>query len=113
MKILKILEGFWYNHIVFFFNPNHYALREVKRRREICKSCFYYDRFGWSKEAKIKGFPACKACGCMIAEKTACISCECGMVEIGKDPKWGPIKTKDEDVAQSYVDGKDKQNARI
>jgi hypothetical protein len=86
------MEGVWFNHIVFFFNKKHWAYKEVLHRRAICMQCPYYDKYGAGRKTVLKGLPACYLCGCNIDEKTACLSCECTLVELDRRPKWSALK---------------------
>lgn len=95
----KILEGIWYNHVVFFFNKKHWAKREVEHRRNICDTCPYLDRIGRGNNVILKGQPACSFCGCNIKEKTACLSCECAHIE----PKWKAISIKNEHLIEEWL----------
>lgn len=79
------------SRITVFFNRKPY----VKKRRTICNGCIYN-----SKNVKNKGLKSillsiantftsyCTACGCGILFKTSVPSAECGLAEIGKEPKW-------------------------
>lgn len=60
----------------------------AKSRLEICHSCTYFDPTGTSPKATIKGLPSCSACGCVLHLKVHCMSCNCGMEELGLTPLW-------------------------
>lgn len=98
----KILEGIWYNHIVFHFNKTHWAKKLVEERRTICSTCKYLDRYGLSERVVLKGKPACSLCGCNIQEKTACLSCECPIEDF---PKWKGVKVKNDYLIEAKLDG--------
>ena len=101
----KILEGLWYNHVVFFFNKKHWAKKVVDLRRIECYTCPYLDRDGSGEKAIVKGSPSCSICGCLIWEKTASLSSDCAMVEIGKEPRWKAVKVKNvDDIENSLND---------
>ncbi len=102
----KILEGIWYNHVVFFFNKKHWAINLVKHRRAICQECPHFDKHGFSELVVLKGLPACGLCGCNINEKTACLSCHCSLKDEGKAPKWEATTEKQarvENQIQKYL----------
>lgn len=105
----KILEGMWFNHIVFFFNKKHWALKLVKNRREICKACPHLDKEGKSEEVIIPGFPACGICGCNIKEMTASLSYSCP-----DNPKrWEPIQVKNDYILEDHVTTNDRKNGQV
>lgn len=91
---LKILEGIWYNHIVFFFNKKHWAIKIVQHRRAICHNCPFFDEKGVTERVIIRGLPSCSICGCNINEKTACLSCNCALKDKGKTALWDRIENK-------------------
>jgi len=105
-KKWKILEGVWYNHIVFTFNKKHWAFKKVDERRQICAGCPFLDADGSSENTVIKGKPACGICGCNIKELTACLSCNCS----ADQPYWTAINIKDDYKIEAAIDIKDKQN---
>jgi hypothetical protein len=101
----KILEGIWYNHIVFYFNKKHWAKKLVEDRRKICASCPYLDKEGKEKKTIIKGLPACGLCGCNIKEKTACLSCQCTLGEFETVPRWEAVNIKNDYLIEAKLDG--------
>lgn len=109
----KILEGLWYNHIVFFFNKTHWAVRQVDQRRDICSDCPNLDLTGTGPNVVIKGHPACAICGCNIKELTACLSCSCSLTQIGQEPNWKPIKVKNDYKIESKIETKDKRDDKV
>lgn len=82
----KILNGIFN----FFFKSkiDRRTKLMIKNRISICKGCNHYDQKGLSKNAAIKGKPACDICGCNIKLLTACTTCECSLADIGEEPKW-------------------------
>lgn len=60
----------------------------AKARMDICRSCPYYDPEGISEKVILRGLESCAACGCALALKTHCMSCNCGMEELGLTPLW-------------------------
>jgi len=100
----KILEGIWYNHIVFFFNKTHWAYHEVKKRREACLSCPYFDKDGTGPNVVVDGQPSCGICGCVIVELTACLSCDCSD---DATPRWRALKLKQEEVIEEKINIRD------
>lgn len=57
-------------------------------REELCKSCPYYDKFGISENAVIKGEPSCSICGCNISYLVRSMQSRCSREEIGEIPLW-------------------------
>lgn len=108
----KILEGIWYNHIVFFFNKTHWAFREVNKRRNICSECPNLDKEGVGENVVIRGKPNCGVCGCVITELTACLSCKCSLSEIEESPKWDSIFLKDDYKIESKITVNDQVHRR-
>lgn len=88
----KILEGLWYNHVVFLFNKKHWAAYEVEQRRAICAKCPLLDKEGKGENVLLPGLPSCGVCGCNIKELTACLSCECSYED---DPKWFALEREE------------------
>lgn len=68
-------------------------------RMDICKTnaCGYYDPEGRSEKAVMPGSPCCGACGCSLALKTRCMSCKCGITDLGKEPLWDSMSMEGED----------------
>lgn len=102
-KKWKILEGLFYNHIVFYFNKKHWAKKEVEERRKICMSCPFLDRYGEAEVTVIKGKPACGICGCNIMELTASLSSECSATERGMFSKWKSINIKNSQKIEESI----------
>jgi hypothetical protein len=109
-KKWKILEGIWYNHVIFKLNKTHWAYREVKIRRSECASCEFLDKDGSGPEAVIKGKPACGICGCNIKELTACLSCSCSLSDVSENPKWKAISLKKDYLIEEKIDKLDNGN---
>lgn len=105
----KILEGLWYNHIVFFFNKKHWAFKLVQKRREICASCPMLDEKGTGPEVVIKGKPACGICGCNIKELTASLSSDCS----ADTPLWKGVSIKKDYEIEALIQTKDIQDDYI
>lgn len=63
-------------------------------RKDICDKC--EENNG---ECLIPGTgPCCGACGCVLKYKIRSMSSACGLVQIGKEPKWYPVlSVKDDD----------------
>lgn len=100
----RIIEGIYYNHIIFHINKLHWAKRLVDQRRLICSGCKHYDQYGTSKRVIITGKPACSLCGCNIKEKTACLSCNCSLIDNGKIPLWSSISIKNDYLIEEKLD---------
>ena len=72
-----------------------------KKRMSICGSCKYNSANKSDSELtaaeKVKlstvcsGDSVCTACGCCVSRKARVKESVCGMVELGLEPKWGPI----------------------
>lgn len=63
-------------------------------RTKICKSnvCTYYDETGTSKNAFVKGKPACGICGCNIKLLTSLPEAVCSLQDLNEKPLWGVKK---------------------
>ena len=91
-KLTKILQ----NKSKIFEGIKNYIFKKedveeiAQIRMDICKTnaCGYYDPEGKSPEAVVPGIPSCGACGCSLEIKTRCMSCKCGLSELGKEPLW-------------------------
>lgn len=97
----KIIEGIWNNYF-----PNAYVERVAEKRLKICRSnmCGYYDKWGESEAAFIKGFEACASCGCKLSYATRSLSKECGISEKGLPPLWGSeMNEQEEDEFRNKV----------
>ncbi len=101
----KILEGLWYNHVVFFFNKTHWARKLVEERRNQCATCPYLDKEGINDNTVLKGIPACSLCGCSISEKTACLSCNCTLKDYGLDHRWDAVNIKNDYLIEAKLNG--------
>jgi hypothetical protein len=100
----KILEGVWYNHVVFFLNKKHWAIKLVLHRRAICQTCEHYDEEGKGDNVILKGLPACGLCGCNEKEKTACLSCHCSLKDFDKLPLWDKVVVKNDYLIESQIE---------
>lgn len=80
------------SRITFYTRRNE---KFVKERRAICKTCPLNSRYIKQPRYKsiyyniVNTFSAyCTVCGCGIKFKTSVPSAECGLADIGKEPKW-------------------------
>lgn len=91
----QIAEGF-YNAYV---SSNEEIKAEKERRITICESnvCGHYDAKGETEKVVLKGQPACAACGCNIPAKPAVMWLHCSLKELGQQPLWEAITTKEQD----------------
>lgn len=105
----KILEGLWYNHVVFVFNKKHWAMKIVKQRRAICAVCPLLDKEGTGKNVILKGKPACSICGCSIRELTSSLSSDCSTIP----SKWEAVNRSDDYKLEAYINTKDLQDDQI
>lgn len=75
-----------------------------KERLSICNDCEYnsdnkeYSELKETHKLSISticsGSPVCTACGCCILKKIGESTESCGLVELGKDPKWNAVKVE-------------------
>lgn len=84
----EILEGVK-NTVV----KDEFVEQVAEHRMKICKSCEYYD----GKCAVGGTAPCCGACGCSLGFKTRAMSTFCGLTKLGKDPKWLPVMTQEQE----------------
>lgn len=77
IQLKQIWEG-WTN-LLFKFK-NRKINRIKKKRLQICRDCKMNSIYGNSKRLD----EHCTLCGCNIAAKISCLSCECPMT------KWKP-----------------------
>lgn len=87
----KDIKKILLSRVTVIFNRKPY----VRERRQICNNCPYNSKngkIGSVRDAMLvlaNTFTRyCTACGCGIAFKTSVPSAECGLAEIGKEPKW-------------------------
>lgn len=65
----------------------------AKYRLEICEKC---NEKG--NECLVPGTaPCCAACGCSLKLKVRSLSSACGLIEKGKNPKWLPVLSQDDE----------------
>lgn len=86
----QIWEGF-YNTYLNFSERN--KIKKISKKRiEICRSnkCGLYDKYGESQMAFIPGSESCGGCGCLLKEKTSCLTCSCFLETLGQVPMWEP-----------------------
>jgi hypothetical protein len=86
MKISEIYEG-WRNNL---FPPERLAqLIETTSgtRMDICNSCEFHSK----NHKSIRPDAHCTNCGCTLAAKTKCLSCECPL------SKWKAILTQEQE----------------
>lgn len=84
----QIIEGYFNRYLNF---KNKKTIQDISNERLlICRSniCGLYDKDGTSELAYVKGAESCGGCGCMLAEKTSCLSCDCYLAEINQVPLW-------------------------
>lgn len=74
-------------------------------RLKICESC---NEKG--DECLVPGTaPCCAACGCSLKFKVRSLSSACGLIEKGKDPKWLPVLSQ-EDEDKYFADIKSEED---
>lgn len=86
LKIIKfrkqILEGVA-NTII----KKDFVETVAAHRQTICDTC---DEYGG--ECLVPGTgPCCGACGCSLQFKLRSMSSPCGLISLGKEPKWLPV----------------------
>lgn len=87
------------------FKQEHIELVS-KERLEICRTntCGYHDPKGESDAAVHKGHESCGACGCRLDLKTRSLSSDCGLKDLGKEPLWIALVSKqDEEMIDSQI----------
>ena len=69
----------------------------AEHRMAICDKC---DQKG--DECLVPGTgPCCAACGCCLEFKVRSLSSACGLIQVGRDPKWLPVlSVKDDEKLQ-------------
>lgn len=82
-----------------YLSWNEDVKKEAQRRLEICQSnqCGYWDSTGQADELVMKGEPGCKACGCRGSLKVNCMTCNCSLLDMGKEPLWKAVLDEEQD----------------
>ena len=84
----QILEGLG-NTI----KPNAFVELVAAYRLKICDDCKYK-----GNDCLVIGTgPCCSACGCSLKLKVRSLSSACGLFEVGKQPKWFPVVTQNQE----------------
>lgn len=90
MSLGQIYEG-WKNHLLPTERIKEFVEHVAEVRMDICIQC---DEHSFNKEnyKSIRPDAHCTNCGCTLAAKTKCLTCECPL------KKWmaAPIPTEDE-----------------
>ncbi len=90
----KIAEGLYNTYI------SHDAdiKTEAARRLSLCKEnlCGFWDE-GTNSRLMVKGKGGCILCRCEGEYKTHCMSCHCSLKDIGEEPRWEALLTKEQD----------------
>jgi hypothetical protein len=95
MKLGQIYEG-WKNHLLPEERMKAYIEYVSQERLDICTQCeeHSYNKPEDTLVSVLRPDAHCTNCGCTLAAKTKCLSCECPL------KKWGPV---DEPNNQSYA----------
>ena len=84
----KILEGV--TNTIF---KKQFVETVAAYRVSICEKCSEK-----GDECLVPGTaPCCAACGCSLKFKVRSLSSACGLIEKGKDPKWLPVLSQDDE----------------
>lgn len=88
MSLGQIYEG-WKNHLLPEERNKAFIEHVASVRMDICIQC---DEHSFNKKNSIRPDAHCTNCGCTLAAKTKCLTCECPL------KKWmaAPIPTDDE-----------------
>lgn len=59
-------------------------------RLDICRTnyCRYYDKYGESENAVLKGEESCGVCGCNLSYLVRVMEESCSLKDIGEEPLW-------------------------
>lgn len=81
----KILKAFY-----AYIKGDKRTVDMSQERLKICQSniCGYYDAFGTSDNAVVKGNAACGICGCNLKIMSSLAEAECSLSSIGSNPLW-------------------------
>ncbi len=90
MKLGQIYEG-WKNHLLPEERLKAYIEYVSEERMNICNTC---DKHSKNHHTPLRLDDHCTDCGCTLAAKTKCLSCECPL------KKWGHV---DEPNNTSYA----------
>jgi hypothetical protein len=95
MKLGQIYEG-WKNHLLPEERMRAYIEYVSQERLDICTQCeeHSYNKPEDTLTSVLRPDAHCTNCGCTLAAKTKCLSCECPL------KKCGPV---DEPNNQSYA----------
>ena len=99
MNFKQILEG-WRNNTI---PPSH--LKDLikttsEERMKICLDCGYHSKY----HKTLRPDAHCVNCGCTLAAKTKCLSCECPI------DKWTAVLTDaQEEQLKNMINGKEDQ----
>lgn len=83
MSLKQIYEG-WKNHLLPEDRMKDFINYVSEERMAICTECEEHS-YNKPEQAMLRPDAHCTNCGCTLAAKTKCLSCECPL------KKWGPI----------------------
>ena len=81
MKINELIEG-WRNHLLPRKELELIIEQTSQERMEVCNNCEHVS----TKHKSVRPDVHCVNCGCTLAAKTKCLSCECPL------KKWTAIE---------------------
>jgi hypothetical protein len=85
MSLGQIIEG-WKNHLLPEERTKAFIEHVSNQRMDICNACEHVS----TKHNTIRPDVHCIECGCTLAAKTKCLTCECPL------KKWLPESMPDE-----------------
>lgn len=83
MSLKQIYEG-WKNHLLPEEQLKHFINYISEERMSICTECEEHS-YNKPEYTTVRPDAHCTNCGCTLAAKTKCLSCECPL------KKWGPV----------------------
>jgi hypothetical protein len=72
MSLGKIIEG-WKNHLLPEERTKAFIEYVSNRRLAVCNECEHHSK----NHASVRPDAHCTECGCTLAAKTKCLTCEC------------------------------------
>lgn len=83
MSLGQIYEG-WKNHLLPEERMKDFINHVSEERTAICTQCEEHS-YNKPEYTTVRPDAHCTNCGCTLAAKTKCLSCECPL------KKWGPV----------------------
>ena len=85
MSLSQIYEG-WKNHLLPEERSKAFIEHVAQERNDICIQC---DEHSYNQPRSMRPDAHCTNCGCTLAAKTKCLSCECPL------KKWVAVNEPD------------------